>query len=40
MDALLLELRQKHLSLVNNQQINLTVVHPFVVNTGKAFSKD
>jgi len=36
MDALLLELRQKHLSLVNNQQINLTVVHPFVVNTGLA----
>lgn len=36
MDALLLELREQHLSLVINQQINLTVVHPFVVNTGLA----
>ena len=35
MDALLLELRQQQTPQVNDQ-VNLTVVHPFVVNTGLA----
>ena len=35
MDALFLELRQDNLPEVINQ-VNMTVVHPFVVNTGLA----